>query len=69
MDTSPPIWELQSARDRRNVYERELVLDERFWFATEFPYVPGVCIRKRKNTAGCTWRKHVDPQTLSWIVV
>jgi len=30
MDTSPPIWELQSARQRRNVYERELVLDERF---------------------------------------
>jgi hypothetical protein len=30
MDTSPPIWELQSARQRRNVYERELVLDEHF---------------------------------------
>jgi hypothetical protein len=30
MDTSPPIWELQSARECRNVYERELVLDEHF---------------------------------------
>jgi len=30
MDTSPPIWELRSARERRNVYERELVLDEYF---------------------------------------
>jgi hypothetical protein len=30
VDTSPPIWELRSARQRRNVYERELVLDEHF---------------------------------------
>ena len=30
MDTSPPIWELRSARERRNVYGRELVLDEYF---------------------------------------
>jgi hypothetical protein len=30
VDTSPPIWELRSARERRNVYRRELVLDERF---------------------------------------
>ena len=30
METSPPIWELRSARERRNVYERELVLDEHF---------------------------------------
>jgi hypothetical protein len=30
VDTSPPIWELQSARERRNVYERELVLGEYF---------------------------------------
>jgi hypothetical protein len=30
VDTSPPIWELRSAREGRNVYERELVLDERF---------------------------------------
>ena len=30
MDTSPPIWELQSARERRYVYERELVLGEHF---------------------------------------
>ena len=30
MDTSPPIWELRSARQRRNVYGRELVVDERF---------------------------------------
>jgi len=35
-DTSPPIWELRSARQRRNVYERELVLAERFCFAMEF---------------------------------
>ena len=28
VDTSPPIWELRSARERRNVYERELVLDK-----------------------------------------
>jgi hypothetical protein len=26
VDTSPPIWELRSARQRRNVYERELVV-------------------------------------------
>ena len=65
MDTSPPIWELRSDRERRNAYARELVLDERFCFATELPYVPGVYVRKRKNSAGCTWRKHVDPQTLS----
>jgi hypothetical protein len=69
MDTSPPIWELRSARQRRNVYERELVLDERFCFAMEFPHVPGVYVRKRKNTVGGTWRKHVDPQTLLRIVV
>jgi hypothetical protein len=37
VDTSPPIWELQSARQRRNVYKRELVLDERFCFATVSP--------------------------------
>jgi hypothetical protein len=30
VDTSPPIRELQSARERGNVYERELVLDEHF---------------------------------------
>ena len=30
LDTSPPIRELQSARERRNVYERELVLGEYF---------------------------------------
>jgi len=30
VDTSPPIWELRSARQRGNVYERELVLAERF---------------------------------------
>jgi len=30
MDTSPPIWELRSAPERRNVYKRELVLDEYF---------------------------------------
>ena len=30
VDTSPPIWELPSARGRRKVYECELVLDERF---------------------------------------
>jgi hypothetical protein len=30
MDTSPPIWELRSARERPNVYGRELVLDEHF---------------------------------------
>ena len=30
VDTSPPIWELRSARQRRNVYERELVLGEHF---------------------------------------
>jgi len=30
MDTSPPIWELRSAPERRNVYERELVLEEHF---------------------------------------
>ena len=30
VDTSPPIWELRSARERRDVYERELVLDEHF---------------------------------------
>jgi len=65
VDTSPPIWELQSARQRRNVYERELVLDKRFCFATAFPYVLGVSVRKRKNTPRCTWRKHVDVQALS----
>ena len=30
VDTSPPIWELRSARERRNVYERQLVLHEHF---------------------------------------
>ena len=30
MDTSPPIWELQSARERQNVYERELILAQYF---------------------------------------
>jgi len=30
MDTSPPIWELRSARERQNVYGRELVMDEYF---------------------------------------
>ena len=30
VDTSPPIWELRSARERRNVYGRELVLEEHF---------------------------------------
>jgi hypothetical protein len=35
-DMSPPIWELRSARERRDVYERQLVSDEQFCFATEF---------------------------------
>lgn len=35
-DTSPPKWELWSASELRNVYERELVLDEHFCFAMEF---------------------------------
>ena len=30
MDTSPPIWELRRARERRNVYERQLVLADYF---------------------------------------
>jgi hypothetical protein len=64
VDTSPPIWELQSTRQRRNVYGRELVLDERFCFATEFPCVSGVYVRKRKSIPRCTWRKHVDVQAL-----
>ena len=63
-DTSPPIWELRSTRERRNVYERELVLDEHFCFAMEFPRVTGVYVCKRKSTAECPWRKHVDPQAL-----
>jgi hypothetical protein len=65
VDTSPPIWELRSARQRRSVYERELVLDERFCFATEFPYVLGFYVRKRKSIPRCTWRKHVDVPALS----
>jgi hypothetical protein len=45
MDTSPPIWELRSARERRNVYERELVLEEdftsrrTFWADLAFTFV------------------------------
>ena len=30
VDTSPPILELRSAHERRNVYERQLVLHEHF---------------------------------------
>jgi hypothetical protein len=40
MDTAPTIWELRSARQRGNVYERELVLDEHFasrWSSRAFP--------------------------------
>ena len=65
VDTSPPIRELRSARQRQNVYKRELVSDERFCFATEFRYVLGVYVRKRKSIPRCTWRKHVDVQALS----
>jgi len=36
VDTSPPNWELPSAAERRNVYKRQLVLDEQFCFARVF---------------------------------
>lgn len=52
MDTSPPIWELRSARARRNVYKRELVLDERFCFATEFPCVLAFTFVNGKTSLG-----------------
>jgi len=65
VDTSPPIWELQSARERRNVYERELALGEHFaWRSSSrtslaFTFVNG------KASLGAPWRKHVDVQALS----
>ena len=37
VDTSPPIWELRSARGARDVYERELVLDEHFAWRSSSP--------------------------------
>ena len=52
VDTSPPIWELQSARERRDVYERELVLDERFCFATEFPCLLAFTFVNGKTSLG-----------------
>ena len=36
VDTSPPIWELRSAHERRNVYERQRVGNERFRFCDGF---------------------------------
>lgn len=35
-DTSPPIWELRSAGERQNVYERQPVLAEHFCFCEGF---------------------------------
>lgn len=36
MDTSPPSWELRSARQRRNVYVRQRVSGEQFCFPFGF---------------------------------
>ena len=52
VDTSPPIWELQSARQRRSVYERELVLDERFCSAMEVPTSPAFTFVNGKTLLG-----------------
>ena len=67
VDTSPPIWELRSARDRRNVYGRELVLVQCFasrWrsgASLAFTFVdgkaplsaPGVNMLTRKRFSHC----------------
>jgi hypothetical protein len=39
MDRSPPIWELRSARQRRNVYVRQRVSGEQFCFPFGFSRV------------------------------